>query len=599
MNLTNEQKKVMATAGHQLVIGGPGSGKTTVSILKAAEVSKTLSAGQRVLFLSFARATVSRVIEAVAEYPEFKASSKSLIEVNTYHAFFWKIIKTHGYLLGLPRKLQILTTSAEAVALADIRSDYPSKNKITPAQKKEKESCECDEKIRLAMQDGAICFDLFAEYATQILQGSHKIRELISLAYPYIIFDEFQDTNDGQWEVVKSLGVRSTLMALADPEQRIFDFIGADPERLNHFKQVFSPHEFDFKGDNHRSHGTDIAVFGNDILSGRFQGPYKGITCKSYPPNPNQAFFALKLETLNAIKRLKSSRNPNWSLAVLVPTKKMMREVSNIFSKAQPISVINHTASIDMNGVILAAEIIGFMLQGNTLFDSESEFIDLICNFYQGKGGDAPSKKSIDEAATIKKGYKKILTKRQKGETPPAASKLLPILEGYNAVKNLIFLGDPELDWKSVRDTFENSNCPRLKKIATEAKNLRLLNRGTQLRDSLSQNWRNTGRYSDALIIVKDAFVQEHFATAHKPETGVIVMNMHKAKGKQFDEVIIFEGWPIRSNGKIINLDRIVWNNLEKNIDSCKQNLMVSITRAKSHTTILTPASDPCILLTR
>ena len=543
MNLTNEQKNVMATAGHQLVIGGPGSGKTTVSILKAAEFSKTLSAGQHVLFISFARATVSRVIEAVAEYPEFKASSKSLIEVNTYHAFFWKIIKTHGYLLGLPRKLQILTTSAEAVALADIRSKYPSKNKITPNQKKEKESHERNKKIQLAMQDGAICFDLFAEYAIQILQGSHKIRELISLSYPYIIFDEFQDTNDGQWEVVKSLGVRSTLMALADPEQRIFDFIGADPERLNHFKREFRPHEFDFKGDNHRSSGTDIAVFGRDILSRQFQSSYSDVSIDRYVGYEHQAFYALKIQVLKAIKRLKSNGNLNWSLAVLVPTKKMMRDVSNSFHTKHPqFSTISHVASIDMNGVILAAEIIGFMLQGNTLFDRESEFIDLICNFYQGKGGDTPLKKDINEFENIQKGYKKILVKRQKGEQPPANSKLQRTLDGYNAVKNLIFLGDPKLDWKSVRDTFENSNCTRLKEIAIEAKNLRLLNRGTQLRDLLSQNWRNTGRYSDALTIVKDAFVQEHFVTAHKPETGVIVMNMHKAKGKQFDEVIIFEG---------------------------------------------------------
>src|SRR5262249_44358172 len=75
MQLSDKQQQIMAAAGHLLVTGGPGSGKTTVSILKAADIAvHCLRPAQKILFLSFARATVSRVIQAIEHEQQFRAS---------------------------------------------------------------------------------------------------------------------------------------------------------------------------------------------------------------------------------------------------------------------------------------------------------------------------------------------------------------------------------------------------------------------------------------------------------------------------------------------------------------------------------------------
>jgi DNA helicase II / ATP-dependent DNA helicase PcrA len=222
-----------------------------------------------------------------------------------------------------------------------------------------------------------------------------------------------------------------------------------------------------------------------------------------------------------------------------------------------------------------------------------------VCSFYRGKDGETPSKTSLDEAARIRAAFDRCAEKEAAGLPAPAKSIFHAMREAVDATRELALTGDPDADWLAIRAALEKSSCPRLKEIAREARNIRLLERGMVLRQELSQDWRANGAYQNALAITRQAFVREHFATASRPEHGVIVMNMHKAKGKQFDEVIIFEGWPHRAGRKIVsNPDRIVRNNeVTRDMGQARQNLRVSITRARVQTTILTPRGDPCVLL--
>lgn len=600
--LSDEQKRVMEAGGNLLVLGGPGSGKTTVAILKAGKlVAEALRPAQKIVFLSFARPTVARIIEALDETQEIGKQEKRLIEIDTYHAFFWRLIKSHGYLLGLPRKLSLLTPAAEAIALASIRSDYPAVSKLTDAQREEKAARELAERTRLSREDGKICFDLFADLTGQVLHGSRRIRALIAEAYPFVILDEFQDTDSDQWEVVQALGQESQIIALADPEQRIYEFIGADPERLNHYREAFQPSEFDLADDNHRSAGTHIARFGNDVLKGKFSSKsYDGIAAMTFPANQNQAYAALKGQVFQARKRLIDSGRKDWSLAVLVPTKRMTRTVSDSLRSDQGgMAAIQHSASIDVEAAVLAAEIIAFLLQPKMPKGDFEAFVRLVCNFYEGRGGDTPSKSHIAESARITAALAKAHEAHGAGKPIPGNSLIVALLATYQAARAVELTGDPDADWLAVRAQLDEGACKRLREVAVESRNLRLLDRGTQLRAALSESWRTSLSYADALDIVRRAFIQEHFASAWRPETGVVVMNMHKAKGKQFDEVIIFEGWPRYAKRQIVsNPDRIVrGNSRDQDLGQARQNFRVSITRAKTRTTILTPDADPCVLL--
>lgn len=274
--------------------------------------------------------------------------------------------------------------------------------------------------------------------------------------------------------------------------------------------------------------------------------------------------------------------------------------VSDTF-RAPPggLTGIPHHVVIEQEAALLAAEVIAYLLQPDVDGQHFVRFIDLVRIYYLGKGGDKPAKSNLREADNILKAQVRRSSYAAAGKSAPKRSILNALTEIYAQARNCTLTGDPSLDWRALRCTLESGHCPRFKNIAGDARALRLFQRGVALRQALSADWREHGVYRNALDITRQAFVRDHFSIDTKRENGLVIMNMHKAKGKQFDEVIIFEGWPITRKGKPpVNRDRIVpYNTSTHADDQARQNLRVSATRAKRRTKILTPLNDPCVLL--
>ena len=129
----------------------------------------------------------------------------------------------------------------------------------------------------------------------------------------------------------------------------------------------------------------------------------------------------------------------------------------------------------------------------------------------------------------------------------------------------------------------------KLKIVGDDARFLRLLNRGTVLQDSLATQWRANGDYRGARSIVDSALRQEHFSASSRSWVGVNLMTIHKSKGKEFDEVVIFEG---SRRGRLARD-----GGSDRDLAQARLALRVGVTRAKSRSTIVTPGWAPCALL--
>lgn len=571
---------VLACEGHVLVTGGPGSGKTTIALRKAVKrIQGGMAPGQSALFLSFSRAAVARILDAAKL--EASVAEQDQLSIQTFHSFFWDILKAHAYLLGAPRKLSILLPQDEKALSGGIDDEDNEWGQWLV------------ERERLFREEGRIAFDLFAPNATRLLATSSYLLTSLARRHPIIIVDEAQDTGQFAWRCIEMLAPHAQIICLADLEQQIFDYLpGVGPERIAAIRSALNPLEVDLGTQNHRSPDSEILIFANDILAGRARGaPYKGVSAFSYRPEnptPNWNHVLRRAIAQLLLKIRAESDNRPKTLAILVSNNRSALRMSNALNAIEPHTgkAVRHKLLFDEAEALLSARFAAFLLEPKDLARIELDVaisMELIAAARRATGqAKAAVGKLLEQAGKIRGG---------KTLNINIVRALRGLIAGLH-IDN--FTGDPAADWLTVKHALRATGQDELLRVASQLDFLVAFRRGHRISAGLANEWLRDGAYTNARLALDQALAQEQILAGVEAHAGLQVMNFHKAKGKQFDGVVIIREARRTAAGVESSF---VWRGDEAPYPKSRKVLRVGITRARAHVLIVNPMWPVCPLL--
>lgn len=247
---------VVKSDGHRSVIAGPGAGKTELLAQRAAFLLQTCSTPnpQRILAISYKRDAATNLAARVRQrcHPSHAARFDSM----TFDAFAKGLVDRFGQILPerwRPRpdyeimwtnddlfrgflQQQVGAPPPEVGTMADIQAigvkAFERRHLVgrplpvdgwlrpTPAQ------WAADRFWRSSLHEGPqtrLSFPMIGRLAELLLRLNHMAREALRLTYSHLFMDEFQDTTQVQYDLVKTifLGSSTVITAVGDNKQQI------------------------------------------------------------------------------------------------------------------------------------------------------------------------------------------------------------------------------------------------------------------------------------------------------------------------------------------------------------------------------------------
>ncbi len=289
--LNKEQlEAVTTTSQYTRVIAGAGSGKTRVLTYRIAFLLSELKVEpSSILAIAFtnkvANEMKNRIVNMLPDVAPF-------LKISTFHSFGVKFLRNEIHNLGFSRSFTIFDDDDSQRLIKDIcvQRGHQKKDEIVQLaigyinSKKCKGYYPSDVKLGHYYQEEE-CLEIFKEYERKknemialdfddlllkpiiILENFPEVRKRWCEKIQYILIDEFQDTNDVQFKLVKLLShPNSSIYVVGDPDQTIYTWRGANQKIILDFEHTYKEARTIILDQNYRSTKT-ILDAANKLIS--------------------------------------------------------------------------------------------------------------------------------------------------------------------------------------------------------------------------------------------------------------------------------------------------------------------------------------------
>ncbi len=291
IKLNDQQKSaVLHEDGPALVLAGPGSGKTTVIICRLARlIMEKGIKPENIVSLTFNRAAAKEMEQRFNRV--FGYNSECKVRFSTLHSFSYSIVRWYQKYKGL--SLELIEGSKNKSRKSFILKDLY--HKINDASMTDDELDNLigemgiikngmirdvgsfNSKIknftniytayeRYKKDNKLLDFDDMLVYSLAILRRFPDLLNSYREKYVYMQVDEGQDMSRIQFEFVKLLAAPiNNLFIVADDDQSIYGFRGAEPGYILDFKKNFEDTKIYFLEQNYRS-TENIVEFSSNFI---------------------------------------------------------------------------------------------------------------------------------------------------------------------------------------------------------------------------------------------------------------------------------------------------------------------------------------------